>query len=1149
MHIPKRIVGLVGPNGCGKSNIIDAVRWVMGESAAGHLRGTNMEDVIFNGSSKRKPVNQATVELVFENNDGRVTGPWAEYNEISVRRLVERGAGSSYYINGTKCRRRDVMDIFLGTGLGPRSYSIIEQGMISRVIDAKPEELRVFIEEAAGVSRYKERRRETENRIRHTEENLARLVDLMQEVQKQADRAARQAKAAERFRRLRDEEREYRQAVYVLTYQSHDEAHRAFELKILESEKEISKLRADQRRLESTLISSKSADMAKQKELEDAQRLFYEQKSVVEKLEQKIEFIKTAQQRADQNAQALAQELSRLQAQKTQAIEQLEIQQQQFETLTEQCEQLAEQKAELEQQREETKAALQESDEKLRAYQSTKSAKDRDRSLLELQSQQLQKESERNAQDQQKLSDEQNALQSKLSDSGQDVDLEALATLREQVEQLEATLEQTDQSYQDSRQQAHLQRQQLEEHRGRLNTSRGKLEALRTLQRNQLSAEDAKKSHKIPKLYQDAPHLTEALEVEAGWEQALEVILADWLTARVVGKYPDVSDGEQLLQSRAGIVVDATGKQTGIELTNRLSGKLKQAPLSVLAFCQSVHIVDNLASALQKVSQIEPHETVITPEGYWLSSMGIKPSGDQNSVEHSLIYRQRVIAELETEVAELLQSVQTQEQKAQQTAANRDNLEKQLAELKQQNTQQQSALSKLTAESLAKEQQQSERENRLTAIQQSLESTAETAEQLAMQREEIQAKLAVTLAELSESQAEEAPLQEAKIAAEVAFEEIDRQFAQLNVEFQQYQLRQTRTEAEIESLKKSEKDLHERVTKMEQTQTAALETDQKIELESLVESLQEALELQKSKEDVWQELKEDSEKGKLVIGEQETTLAALRESISETDSVKQSLVLQSTERQQQGKYQIERLQEMGVTLYAAQKQLEVRETLLTKAEAEEQANSLKQKIDQMGAVNLQAIEEHEELTERLNYLTEQLDDLNEALSTLKEAIASIDEETKERFQQTFDAVNEQVKVLFPRLFGGGKARLELTSDDMLTAGIRIMARPPGKKPASIQLLSGGEKALTAAALVFGIFQLNPSPFCMLDEVDAPLDDANVGRFCELVKSLADKVQFIIVTHNKVTMETADQLAGVTMGEPGVSRLVSVDIDDAVALAG
>jgi len=1143
------LTGIVGPNGCGKSNTIDAVRWVMGESSAKMLRGESMADVIFSGSSTRKPVGQASVELLFDNTDGGVGGQYANYNEISIKRTVSRDGTSIYFLNNTRCRRRDVMDVFLGTGMGPRSYAIIEQGMISRFIEAKPEEMRHFIEEAAGISKYKERRRETENRIKHTRENLERINDLSDELGKQIAHLQRQANTAEKYKVLKQEERVAKAQLLALRHRGVNENSEAQKKAIAEKETAYEAAVADLRGVESKLEHMREQHTEAHDKFNEVQGDYYKLGADVARIEQAIQHSKEKRQQLQNDAIELEQTLN--EAQQTLAADEARI--------TELNANHAEIKPAMEQAQETEKVSTQmhtAAEEAMHDWQID--WEDFNRHAAEPgKTVQVEQTRIQHLEDhQQQLHTRVTRYQEELQQLGTD-DLEReIGGLSEQQTNATADVTRKSEQLTECQQLITSQREQNETHVTALDTARrglqeqqGRHASLKALQEEALGKSDAGITEWLGKHGLDnAKRLAESIKVEAHWQTAVETVLGFHLQAIGVEQTGDLGSALSGLNKGVLGIIDKSANVNTAASSN-IAPALSQfvsSDWSLNSLLAGVYTAETVEQALSLRGSLASHESVVTADGVWVGPNWLRMT--RNADERAgVLQREQEIRDCEKQIEELGNQVAEQQQLLDEgrTALHdheqrRDELQIELDTTNQQ-------LSSIKSELANRETRLEQLRSRATHIQVQLSELGGLVES------------DTEAVDLAKQRLQQAESEAATIEGQRAELELRRDNLRAQLEQAREQARQDHDEA------------HQFALKMESINTELNSTRNAMQrIESQLNSLrQRSGELQQQITDSnapFKEMQESLSASLKLRQESEEKLNAARKSVQDIEHGMRETTDDSgnaDRKVQQVRGQLEQLrmdfQGINVRLQTLQEQIEetsfVLQELLeglpddaTEPAWAEQVTKLESRIQRLGAINLAAIDEFKERSERKEYLDKQTEDLVEALATLENAIAKIDRETRTRFKETYDKVNDGLKKMFPRLFGGGHAYMELTGDDLLNTGITIMARPPGKRNGTIHLLSGGEKALTAVALVFSIFELNPAPFCMLDEVDAPLDDANVGRFCELVKEMSDRIQFVFITHNKVTMEMAGQLMGVTMNEPGCSRLVTVDVDEAATLA-
>ena len=1149
--LPGNRCAVVGPNGCGKSNIIDAVRWVMGESSAKQLRGENITDVIFNGSGTRKPNNAASIDLIFDNSEGRIGGEYAAYADIAIRREVSRDGQSNYLLNGTRCRRRDIQDIFLGTGFGPRSYSIIEQGMISQLVEAKPDELRVYLEEAAGISKYKERRRETHNRIKHTRENLERVNDIREELGRQLDRLHRQAQAAERYRTLKTEESLLNAQLYALRYQELKSGLGQREQKISALEIELEKVMAEQREIEAEIENRRKQFSERTDQVNRVQEHYYQLGAEITRTEEGLQFNR-------QRIKQLNEELIQTQQRTEEAGQQVESDDQQILSMQAQVSELQPRAAGLAAADESLQSALAEAeklnkdwqqrwDEFNQAFASNAQDAQIQTSKIEYLEQliaRLQTRSEELARLalQQPKKEGQLFEQMALEIDGLETQSRSLGDLMTENRDTLAVAKTTAQGLEETVEQA-----------------RGQVQELRQQAANLQALQDAALSLNVPEAeswisknaLHDVKRLGESLSVVPGWENAVESVMGRFMQALQVddltvfaSTLSELSDGDlALVEMRTE--QGAYPRNEALQLPS-LRSLLRADALAGRSLLHGVYAAESADVALAKRHGLKPGESIVTREGFWVGPDWIRVLNDEDQSQGIIERGQAIeanvlqIEDADNHLGEALSQLQSARAQVETLEARREELQARTNLLNQNLSDRRTdhSVTQVKLEEAAARQQQIRKET--TELQEQIaqeNARRDQARTALADAETIRAEQDVVKTALGEERDKLAEsLPQSREAARQSREE----FHSVNVrlESMQSQLKvsisarermltqQSQLAAQIQNIQQGiadgEKPIPETETRLKQQLADRLGVEQELK------ASREALETLEA-----QILGHESRRN-----EATEKAAALREALEDQRVQRQGMAVQEDNL-------LEQLATTGYALEAVQRDMPLE---ASEAAWVEQIERMTRRIQRLGAINLAAIEEFDAESERKAYLDAQAEDLEQALETLLEVMHKIDAETRVRFKATFDAVNAKLKELFPKVFGGGSAYLELTGDDMLDTGVSLMARPPGKKNASIQLLSGGEKAMTAVALIFAIFHLNPSPVCLLDEVDAPLDDMNVARFAALIREMSDSVQFLVITHNKITMEMADFLMGVTMQEAGVSRLVSVDVDAAAALA-
>ena len=1145
--VEANLIGIVGPNGCGKSNIIDAVRWVMGESSAKHLRGDSMADVIFSGSTARNPVGKASVELIFDNSDGSAPGQFAAFAEVSIRREAGRDGQSDYFLNKTKCRRRDIIDLFLGTGAGPHAYSIIEQGMVTRIIESKPEELRGLFEEAAGVSRYKERRRETENRIKHTRENLSRVEDIRKELETQLNRLQRQSRAAQRYKELKQEERTVRAQLLSLRWRNLDEELRGHDSAISAGETELEGVIAELRAIEAEIERLRVAQVEANDKFNGVQGEFYAAGAEVNNIEQAIAHAR------DTREQHLR-EQEQVNRSWEEASHHLRADQTLLSELHAKIEQSAPLLSERQKQRDQTSEALRAAEQSMQEWQSAwdtfgsesaEPARIRDVEGARIKS--LEGHIAHLQERQGRLTDELRALEETLGS----IDIEArrregaehdaaFVTREQELENIEARIR-------DGRTALDAMNTRIEEQRGSKQNSEARLASLRELQSAAFGTHDATLNQWLAqRQLSQAPRLAGLVEAESGWEKAVERVLDSDLAAVCVDNLDAYAADVENLR-KADLTLIETGSPAAAVVNGRwptLASKLS-ASADMAPFVAGIYVADTLADAMDMRAELAAHESVVTRTGAWVGRNWIAVS-DRESGRAGVLGREREIDNLTHEVADLdgqLRAAQAQfNENQQQIETLEDERDERRRELNEQNRERAAFHARLGHEEARIGQQQARRGQ----IEQEL---ADLSARLAQSQGEIQG--ATSLLHSAEGQVGTLNERRTKL-----------------LEWRD-SLRATLEATRSASISASE-GVHQLEIENEMLRTTLGSTEQGIarlegQLKHLSDRRAELARLLADDAQPEQQLKSQLDASLSRRIEIEARMSAARQAVTEFDTK-----LREQEQARHAKdQQIEKSREALEHGRIARQELAVRRDTLaeqvreagsepaqvlteTPVEATEESwhtrlDELTGKIDRLGPINLVAIDEYQEQSTRKEYLDKQSEDLNQALSTLEDAIRKIDRETRTRFKETFDKVNTAFQTLFPKLFGGGHAYLELSGENILDTGVSVMARPPGKRNSTIHLLSGGEKALTAVALLFALFELNPAPFCFLDEVDAPLDDANVIRYSDMLKALSERTQLVYITHNKISMEIAQMLVGVTMSEPGVSRLVSVDVEQAMEM--
>lgn len=1143
LEFPEGIAAVTGPNGAGKSNLIDAVRWVMGESSAKTLRGESMPDVIFGGSNVRKPSGQASVELVFDNSDGRVGGDYAAYNEIAIRRVVGRDGISQYSLNGSNCRRRDITDIFLGTGLGPRSYAIIEQGTISRLVDLKPEEWQVFLEEAAGVSKYKERRKETLARVENTRERLEHVNEIREELAKRLHQLAQQARQAERFRSLRETERLIQSRLCVLEKRGFSDGLQARNREIRVRETEIEEIKAEQTRLERQLLELGERRRAASVADQEAQRHVYETERRITQLESAHENRVAERKRLLEESERITRERVRIETRASDDERMLDqdrpgrdaLEHALQETRTEMARLRAEVHAE-ERQKDEMDTRLNDLRDRLADARARgellslehKHARDLNDSLR-AQLEELTRKLDASQfsaliekRDQARLIHEAHLRERSLREA-------ALTERRQALETEQAALRQAE---------GDLNRVAIgrEQARARLATH----EQLRT-QALSLDGEEARQWLE-QNGFNSRPRLADLIEVEPGKEPMVRAVLGTRLKAIGVERLETWSQSLAELESSTVALFEMQARDETPVFAEGFPS-LVSTRVDLTDFFASVQPVSSLIDALAQRSNLPPGHCFVTPTGMlvgrnWMAiDRGDPALGSVFIHDREMRSIQQELDVLESEQKRHVEQVEAVRVRLTESAREVASLEQVLAREGEELLRSGSTRAELDALVTEHERQRRDWEG----------SEKEIREQLVRFEAQIQ-----TL----ESSIQAADRERQKTEAELRSEGADRDDLRERLE-----LGSKRLEA-LEELEREE-----RIQQEKKRLEHEAARNRIVEWGEMLKSLaQEALALAEKEVGLAQPESEARELEQ-VLSERQHAAFCLGEARDALQEIENEIESHERDRSEKAR-QIEELRSHleGCKLAAQDlttrlSELEMRAERIHcdwDVEVEEgaspedcgaQLQALEQKLQRLGQVNLMATQDYETELTRKQALDRQFEDITSALGTLDEAMKKIDRESQARFHETFNQVNQGLKQLFPRLFGGGYAELRLVENESGTGGgVSLYARPPGKRPTSISQLSGGEKALVAIAVVFAIFNLNPAPFCMLDEVDAPMDEGSIARFIGLVRELSTRVQLILISHNRLSLESADSLIGVTMQEPGVSRLVAVSIEEATRLA-
>ena len=1113
---------VVGPNGCGKSNVIDAIRWVMGESSARQLRGGSMQDVIFTGTVKRKPVGVASVELRFENTYGKLGGAYNAYTELAVRRQVTRDGKSEYFLNGTKCRRRDITDIFLGTGLGPRSYAIIEQGMINRLVDAKPEEMRVFIEEAAGVSRYQARRRETLQHLEHTTQNLDRLDDIASELKSQLKTLKRQSESAVQYKTLESEIRTLKIEILSFQCERSSRLQEEYTVEMNQLGEHFKLVRSDMSTLEHDLTSTNELF---QRLIQQSTPLQNEWQQAEKKLSELKMTLEQKQSLFQQNSEAL----SNFELQKVQTKEKIQLIELQLETLHNQLEQQSEQLHSSESETQQRSQAFSDvKAQQLQAQQQYEQVKvqvekqQQQKAQMQAQIEQLAKNVARIEQQKDTLKTQATQIQNQFLTEDLNQLEQDKSSANEQIVKLEHKLI-------EAKAQLEQYQEQINQQKAQISSLKSEVQVLQSEQKNlnQLMAKSAVKTDT------NAVQLMQVLKLNAQGKQhatLVEKFLAKWLSAQIID--PASTFTESIARQ-----LKASDSQEKIQL-NGLPCLADWIASPQYSLWNQVAIVESLAEALKIQAQLKTGQSLLSLDGYHIGQdwvIGLYFDESSQAAQGALSHRIRL-----EEIENLLTDLQPQLLEAESVLPHRNqqiaDIQKQIQADQETLKNQQKNLQQFDVQ-IAKQQSASQAfELQKVQLNSHLQQLDEQLEEDAMQKDDLEIDMHSVILKLEQNLPEYKTLQ---YKLDELNEQVEEQQQQLQLKQQDFETTRRLAEQNKQQIELLEKDL---TFSKAQYQQIIAQMDQakkfvdpiQLELPSLESQFTEQSQQTEKLQKTWSEWQVELNN----VQSKQQQLTEMRHLHQQNDEQLRSKLEEKRLSWQSAKSDLQhysdQLKEMNAEIKPA--------VVIDLPSHQEKFEKAQRQFEKLGAVNLAASEEYEEVSKRFEDLSHQMQDLENTVGQLKDAMKTIDQETKKLFMGTFDQVNAELKVLFPKVFDGGEASLSLEDD--WQSGVKLMARPPGKKNSSLALLSGGEKALTALALVFAIFRLNPAPFCVLDEVDAPLDDANVGRFCNLVKELSDQVQFIYITHNKVAMTMATDLLGVTMPEPGTSKLVTVNLEEA-----
>ncbi len=1147
---PGQLVGVVGPNGCGKSNVIDAVRWVLGESKASALRGESMQDVIFNGSSQRKPVGRASVELHFDNSQGRASGQWSQYAEIAVKRVLDRDGESSYYINNMHVRRRDVIDLFMGTGLGPRAYAIIEQGMISRIIEAKPEELRFFLEEAAGVTKYKERRRETGNRLDDARENIARVEDIRNELGQQIGKLEGQAEVAKQYQELHIQLTRRQNLLWL--YKRNDAREQRDKL-VRNVEQAVTRLEAETaslRDLEARVETARSSHYAASDTLHAAQSEMFAANAEVARLESELNHLRDLRQKVESRLAQLSSEDDHWRSQ----AETLDRDEGRWKDLMENALQRVQgataRHAEAAVRLPETEGVLKASEEAANVLRRELSQAEQNLRVEEAHKSHADKTLGALVQRRDRLENERGQIAQP--------DTAALVALQERVAEFNTQMEARRSRV------GELQRR-LPEHEAqrreaaeaqsstqmRLTGAHARRDALKQLQsrvQQEGKLGDWLKHHGLDA----AEPIWSGLKVEPGWETALEAVLRERLAA-LAGV--DAATAERVLAdpppATLALVfagdVPPVGETAGLDADTPLRDKVRCSDprwdSALSEWLAGVYVANDLAALASRRASLPGGRQWVSQAGHVLSRHGFVLYVPEART-HGVIERQREIEQLEAECVRLEDEARIAAATLSAAESGLSGHRNQLAEAQREAQELQQSAHAAQVDAVKQGEAVQRYETRMAQINADLAEVA-TGEDTERNRHRIAdgevGRLTLAVQELRgrlEAAIEESRKRDAALREQRTLEQA------LARELQESHFAERECSGKLEEIGRSREVACEQIERIAAETAARRQEHEAISEGATEQQLQQALAARQGREGALGAHRDALEGAAAELRQLEEARLKTEQGLNPLRDRIGDLRLKEQAAQLNEEQFAARLAEANANEEELAPELTrgIKEPLLQGDIAR-----LSSEIEALGPVNLAALDELNTSRERKGFLDSQSEDLNQAIGTLEDAIRRIDRETREQLQDTYNNVNRQFGILFPQLFGGGEARLVLTGEELLDSGIQVMAQPPGKKNSTIHLLSGGEKALTAIALVFSLFQLNPAPFCMLDEVDAPLDDSNTERFCDMVKRMSAQTQFLFITHNKITMEMARQLVGVTMQEQGVSRVVEVDIEEALRM--
>lgn len=1140
---PTNLNAVVGPNGCGKSNIIDAVRWVMGESSAKHLRGEMLSDVIFNGSNGRSPVSMAQVELLFDNSKGKLGGEYAKYNELSIKRTLTRDGDSRYFLNNSRARRKDIKNIFLGTGLGSRSYAVIEQGMISRLIEAKPDEIRSFLEEAAGISKYKERRRETQTRIRQTQENISRLDDIQEQITTQKKQLQSQARAAKRYTTYKEQLSQFKAMEQAFKYRESSQ-----KKETLATQSNLLKEKSEKYNISIHTIDVKLQAQKEQisdciEKLDQQQGKYYELDSKVIRQQNSIKIIQDDLLRAKNQKINTENSLSKIKNKNTEFAKTKEETRQSLQTINKRLvlthQDLQQNNILIENNEQELYQKVQKTEQTLQSLQEPQQLLNISTTQIQSHNSQIQNLNNKKNQ----YNSEQTSLLTK-KDDGKSTDIiHDINNTWLQIKNIKEKILPAERKKEQYFAQLQQLQKKLEKNKENLYQTQGKLSSLIALQKKDITQDENKlKENAIDNNIRILSQIKSQIKVEKGYENLIEWVLSDFLLSWHIEDYQNMSDLESLQQYPANYIFK-NKKQKIINTENSLLKKTKNA--SGLEFLlSSIIITDNNEQLWQKYHNLQNNQSVICPSsGLWLgvNFLKILPAKTDKTgilqiekeyqeciielkkINNKIQNNEQDIAKNKIKLDDVCNNLNSQKDTLQNLQHDALNLKNKQNQIDLQNSQNKNRISQIKIE--------------LKEIQNNIKNSSHIINSATEKQQQAEISIKNLLVDLEQRKQKQAQITELLKKLKHKQQEINNNLNNLKTQKNKLEIKNLQACQQLDYNLQQQKTLSTQQdnSKYEIAKLSKPIDNMQNELQNYLQqkSLQEQdlINTRKIRGQLDNKNREQ-EQNKL---KQESLYKNITEQAQDIDKKIQELNWNNQNYQQQ-------ISENDFNL----------ENLLENLQKFDNIQALQRKIvswgdkiELIGGVNLTADSELEKLNTRAEYLTQQYDDINQALITLEGAIKTLDQTTKKKFKTTFDKVNIGLKELFPLLFGGGEAYLQLIDSDILNTGVSVYARPPGKRISSIHLLSGGEKTLTAIAMVFAFFRLNPAPFCMLDEVDAPLDEANVLRFSNLLTKMAEEIQFIFITHNKRTMEISQFLTGITMAEPGVSRMVAVDMAEAI----